>query len=219
MVDPERISNGLLTLPGRIRRPNFANLIGGQLRRADLLATRHLFRAGALSVPLSTGGSVRVRVSTAPITRCLPFLGNHVGRVVGRRSQEQVCRIRAGRPVTVMADDHPRRDGAVAQHPRNAGRTEHPPRDFDTAAEVSRVADECAHPRPARIRAAGTVHLRPKPFDVVRGKIGAHRKGLSCGAAPPESSHSRGLSVPRILPEKGAIMRNFGPFVTTITPS
>jgi hypothetical protein len=145
--------------------------------RADLndLGFRELRPVVTNALP----NGVRLRTSPVPVAARLATLGVSVRGIVRLRSEEQVRRVHAARVVAaraVVEDAEPRRNRAAVQFPREAVRQNALP--LSPKAAIAEVA-EPRRPKPASLRAAGAINLRPEAwFDRARRR--AVLRDVSC---------------------------------------
>lgn len=123
-------------------------------------------------------------ITQSRVAVCLALLNGrsslrmHIRHVVNLCAEEKVPRIATRWVITSMQDKKSGRDRAVDQFPHETmGRSQGA---IDILLAIS-SGISTRSPKPTRVRTAGTVHLRPKAFDLFRGILGAHSTDLLLG--------------------------------------
>lgn len=165
---------------------------------------RGMKRANLRDVGFGQDGLVMFRTMRNPP----PPLGVSIRHVVFGRSREEMTDVTARRKVAAMAYVESRIDAARRVFPRA------PMRQLSCHATVSELVTT-AHPRPARIRTAAFVDLRPELFflgNEVQSPEPPHSGGVDHAKPPlfgrPRASRNAAtLSAPRIVSQEPPVMR------------
>lgn len=172
-----------------------ARIVLGMQSASALIATGHSFGVCLRPVAVAACQFFGVQARPMAIPTRLTVSPDHVGHVVGIRPLVKVVWVAAWR-IVARVKRHRFRPTTGVDREREA---------VDSILSLANpevpvpVLVGLPTPRPARIGTPGAVHLRPETLDVLRGKLGVHRRPPSLVHEPSAGQVCRRLFAASII--------------------